>query len=42
MKSTKNYFNFIRRYSQELQLKKRNEIPDPDPFHIFLSGGAAV
>ena len=35
-------FNFIMRYSQELQLNKRNDLPDPNPFHIFLSGGAGV
>ena len=33
-------FNFIMRYSQELQLKKRNDLPDTNPFHRFLSGGA--
>ena len=35
-------FNFIMRYSQELQLNKRNDLLDPNPFHIFLSGGAGV
>ena len=41
MKNNKN-FNFIMRYSQELQLNKRNDLPDPNPFHIFLNGGAGV
>ena len=35
-------FNFIMKYAQELMLNKRNDLPDPDPFHIFLSGGAGV
>ena len=36
-------FNFIMRYNcQELQLNKRNDLPDPNPFHIFPSSGAAV
>ena len=35
-------FNFIMTYSQELQLSKRNDLPDPNLFHIFLSGGAGV
>ena len=35
-------FNFVMRYSQELQLNKRNDLPDLNPFHIFLSGGAGV
>ena len=35
-------FNFVMKYAQQLQLNERNDIPDPDPFHIFLSGGAGV
>ena len=34
--------NFIMTYSQELQLSKRNDLPDPNLFHIFLIGGAGV
>ena len=35
-------FNFIMIYSQELQLSKRSDLPDPNLFQIFLSGGAGV
>ena len=34
--------NFIMRYAQQLQLNKRNDLLDPDPFYIFLTGGAGV
>ena len=30
------------RYSQELHVNKNNDLSDPNPFHIFLSGGAGV
>ena len=35
-------FNFIMKYSQSLMLNSRNDILDPDPFFIFLTGGAGV
>ena len=35
-------FNFITKYATECQLSKKNDQPMPDPFHIFLSGGAGV
>ena len=36
-------FNLImRRYSQEIPLNKRNDLPDSNPFHIFVSGEAGV
>ena len=35
-------FNLSMRYSQELQLNKRNYLPELNPFHILLSGGAGV
>ena len=36
-------FNFIMSYSQELQLNRSyNDFPNPNPFHIFLSGGDGV
>ena len=35
-------FNFMMKYAQQLQLNGRNDLPDPDPFYIFLSGGAGV
>ena len=35
-------FGFMMKYAQQLQLKKRNDLPDPEPFNIFLSGGAGV
>ena len=30
------------RYSQKLQLKKRNDLPEPNLFYIFLSGVAGL
>ena len=30
------------KYAQQLQLNQRNDFQDPEPFHIFLSGGAGV
>ena len=34
--------NFIMKYAQQLMLNSRNDLPDPDPFHILLTGGAGV
>ena len=34
--------NFIMKYAQQLMLNGRNNLPDPDPFHILLTGGAGV
>ena len=35
-------FNFIMRCSQELQLSKKNDLPEHNPFHILFSGGASA
>ena len=35
-------FNFMMKYAQQLQLNQRNDLPDPEPFYIFLTGGAGV
>ena len=35
-------FNFMMKYAQQLQLNERNDLPEPEPFHIFLTGGAGV
>ena len=35
-------FDFMMKYAQQLQLNERNDLPDPEPFNIFLSGGAGV
>ena len=35
-------FDFIKKYAQMLMLNSKNDIPDPDPFFIFLTGGAGV
>ena len=35
-------FNFMMKYAQQLQLNERNDLPDPDPFYIFLSGAARL
>jgi ATP-dependent DNA helicase PIF1 len=32
-------FDFIKKYAQMLMLNSKNDIPDPDPFFIFLTGG---
>ena len=34
--------NFIMKPAQQLMLNSRNDLPDPDPFHILLTGGAGV
>ena len=34
--------NFIMKHAQQLMLNSRNDLPDPDPFHILLTGGAGV
>ena len=35
-------FDFMMKHAQEMQLNKRNDLTDPEPFYIFLSGGAGV
>ena len=35
-------FNFIMKYAIQCILGERNNAPQPEPFHIFLSGGAGV
>ena len=35
-------FDYIMKHTQLLNLNKRNDLPQPDPFYIFLSGGAGV
>ena len=35
-------FNFIMKYAQQLMLNSKNDLPYPDPFNIFLTGGAGV
>ena len=35
-------FNYVLKYTQELMLNKRNDLPDPEPFYLFLTGGAGV
>ena len=35
-------FDFIKKYAHMLMLNSRNDVPDPDPFFIFLTGGAGV
>ena len=35
-------FNFIMKYAIKYILSERNNKPTPDPFYIFLSGGAGV
>ena len=35
-------FNLITKYAYEWQLADKNDLPKPDPFYIFLSGGAGV
>ena len=35
-------FSFIMKYAIQCKLSERNNEPQPDPFHIFLSGGAGV
>ena len=37
-----NLFDFMMKHSQQLSLNRRNDLPQPDPFYIFLSGGAGV
>ena len=33
-------FNFISKHAYQCQLADKNDLPKPDPFYIFLSGGA--
>ena len=35
-------FNFIMKYATKCRLSEKNDQPMPQPFHIFLSGGAGV
>ena len=35
-------FNYIMKFSQELILNSRNDVPDPEPFYLLLTGGAGV
>jgi ATP-dependent DNA helicase PIF1 len=34
--------NYIMKHTQQLVLNSRNDLPEPEPFHILLSGGAGV
>ena len=34
--------NYIMKFANECHLSERNDQPMPEPFHIFLSGGAGV
>ena len=40
--NTQHIFDFIKKYAQTLMLNSRNDIPDPDPFFMFFTGGAGV
>ena len=35
-------FDFIMKYAQSLILNARNDVLDPEPFYMFLTGGAGV
>ena len=38
----RNLFNFVMQHTRECRFAEDNAVSPPDPFHIFLSGGAGV